>query len=332
MLFRSDKHSDLISNLKARGLAGMVIQPGYYIDHIPQYICDAADQEGFPILELPSHFSFSEILHIMMHEINQGYEHLHRDFEIYNQLFTTISAQLTQQQALFLSPLEDQTYLFTISTTNTSTPQEGRLEECLQQIRSYLLGQAKHAIYEITPTGQAIFCLKLNSHRDLPAVAYDFHIKLTFISEQEGVNFHVGIDKITALEHLNLAFEHSLKCIDLLTDIAAKRGVCSYENFTFIKMFGFLYQNNRSFVLDNQALQILLNHDRCNGSNYVHTVRTYLAENCNVSRTADRLFIHRHTLTNRLQNITSLCNINFSDYYTRIYMSLALLIHDYFAV
>ena len=97
-------------------------------------------------------------------------------------------------------------------------------------------------------------------------------------------------------------------------------------------MFGLLYQNNRSFVLDNQALQILLNHDRVNQTNYVHTVRAYLAENCNASRTAQRLYIHRHTLMNRITAITELCDLNFNDYYTRIYMSLALLIHDYYAI
>ena len=30
--------------------------------------------------------------------------------------------------------------------------------------------------------------------------------------------------------------------------------------------------------------------------------------------------------------ITELCDLNFNDYYTRIYMSLALLIHDYYAI
>ena len=31
-----------------------------------------------------------------------------------------------------------------------------------------------------------------------------------------------------------------------------------------------------------------------------------------------------------LQNISALCGINFTDYYMRVYMSLAILIHDYF--
>ena len=64
---------------------------------------------------------------------------------------------------------------------------------------------------------------------------------------------------------------------------------------------------------------------------YVHTLRSYLADNCNISRTAERLYIHRHTLMKRLDKIQELCGIDFNDYYARIYMSLALLFHDYFA-
>ena len=46
-------HKDLIHQLKKRGVSGLAIQPGYYIDQIPEYIIEDANKEGLPVLELP---------------------------------------------------------------------------------------------------------------------------------------------------------------------------------------------------------------------------------------------------------------------------------------
>lgn len=331
-LYNPEKHEGLIQKLKNRGVSGMAIQPGYYIDTVPAYIIEDAKNYDFPILEIPSHLSFSEILHTMMNEISQNDDYYSQEFRSFHDIFHQIEDKLNKEQATVFKDDTAQNYLFCVSAVNTFSSNSSQAIECLKIIYSYLSSQADHCIYEMNENGQAAFCLTFAEGKDLPALAYDFQIQLTFLSEQNGVNFYAGIDKLATVDHLHLSFEHAIKCIALLNDIAAKRGVCSYENFTFIKMFGLLYQNNRSFVLDNQALQILLNHDRTNHTNYVHTIRTYLAENCNISHAAERLFIHRHTMMNRIQTITDLCGLNFNDYYTRIYLSMALLIHDYFAV
>ena len=43
-------HKDLIHQLKKRGVSGLAIQPGYYIDQIPEYIIEDANKEGLPVL------------------------------------------------------------------------------------------------------------------------------------------------------------------------------------------------------------------------------------------------------------------------------------------
>ena len=245
-------------------------------------------------------------------------------FQRMNQKFTQV---ITQKD-----PEYHESYLFCLLTLNDVHADKMAVRSSMEQIRGYLSSSAKLCIYEIYEYGQAAFCLQLKSNKDLSAICYDFQIHLTFLSEREGIHFFAGMDMIPSLEEFSHSYEHTLECILLLNDILAVRGVCLYDNYTFIKMFGLLYQNNRSFVLDNQVLQQLLNYDRINKTNYVHTIRTYLAENCNITRSANRLFIHRHTLMNRIQFIMNLCGINFEDYYTRIYLSMALLIHDYYAV
>ena len=85
-------------------------------------------------------------------------------------------------------------------------------------------------------------------------------------------------------------------------------------------------------VLGNQAIQKLLSYDRIHGVSYVHTLRVYLAYECNITQTAQRLFIHRHTLMNRLLKIEEIAGFKLDEYYTRTYLSFSLIIHDYFAI
>ena len=49
----SSAYTNLIRRLKERGTAGIMIQPGYYIDQIPPYILADADRLGLPVLFLP---------------------------------------------------------------------------------------------------------------------------------------------------------------------------------------------------------------------------------------------------------------------------------------
>ncbi|MDE7298664.1 MAG: helix-turn-helix domain-containing protein, partial [Lachnospiraceae bacterium] len=204
-------------------------------------------------------------------------------------------------------------------------------ETSMARLRSWLSVQAPYCSHELLEDGGALFLLSFRCEADYRPMLYELNILLHFISEQNNRNYYVGVERFLPPESPEPALEHAAECLELLGSIRARRGVCSYENLTFVRMFGLLHQNEHSIVLDNQALQLLLNYDRRNQTNYVHTLRAYLADNCNISRTAERLFIHRHTLMKRLAKIHELCSIDFGDYYARLYMSLALLFHDYFS-
>ena len=75
-----NKYKDLIYKLKEKELAGIGIQPGYYIDDIPSYIIEDGDKLDFPVIKIPEKITFShitrtiykELLFIEQGERNQG--------------------------------------------------------------------------------------------------------------------------------------------------------------------------------------------------------------------------------------------------------------------
>ncbi len=327
-----ERHADLIMRLKKRGVSGLAIQPGYYIDAIPRYILEQANRCGFPVLEFPKELTFSEILRVLIRKINKSKTggnlsgDLHKDAYAF---LGHIAGAFSDE--LFCEKSGNTAHLLLVKSVNYAPTNAQDWENCFSRMRSFLLADALQCHAKSLEGGNAVFLLSLPKDYFFQSLFYELNIKLTHLSEQQGVSCYIGIDTLHSADQLGQALHHAVSAIDVLKSIKARRGVCAYENITFLKMFGALHQNDRSVVLENQALQVLLNYDRINKTNYVHTLRIYLAESCNVSRTAKYLFIHRHTLLKRLDKISALSGLNLDDYYVRLYMSVTLLFHDFFA-
>ena len=61
------------------------------------------------------------------------------------------------------------------------------------------------------------------------------------------------------------------------------------------------------------GLKKLLAHDAVSGVSYLETLRVFLEENLNYNRTAEVLYIHRSTLTDRISRIQRELGLDLSD-------------------
>lgn len=66
-------------------------------------------------------------------------------------------------------------------------------------------------------------------------------------------------------------------------------------------------------------------HDHEHGSDLVRTLRTFFAANANASEAADRLYLHRNSLTYRLSRIQELTALDLKDHRARLALQLGLL-------
>ncbi|MEW6308311.1 MAG: PucR family transcriptional regulator ligand-binding domain-containing protein [Bacillota bacterium] len=83
----------------------------------------------------------------------------------------------------------------------------------------------------------------------------------------------------------------------------------------------------REFCRD--TLEPLLASDRADGSEYVKTLRHFLAHNGNLNGAARALYVHRNTLRYRLERIGSLLHTDLSDNEARLKLQLALAALDF---
>ena len=321
------KFGGLIARLHERGVSGIAVQTGYYIDAIPDYILEDADHYGLPILDLPAEYSFSDILHILIGEIGSDKELMNPAGYDTGAFLSAMRARIAKGAGIAFTP-GTESYLVCVCAVDVAADQKEEADAALRQVSSFLQSEAEQMIALSRDVGQGCFLLTFKDGKNFHAVSYDLQIRLTLISENQGIAFYAGIDKAGPAEDLPLTFRHASECIALLNEIEARRGVCPYDNYTFISHFGTLYRNSRGYSLQSQPLQLLLARDRSRSTNYTHTLRVYLAENCNVSRSAQLLFIHRHTLINRLQSIREITGVDFRNYYSRLALSVALMMHD----
>ena len=69
----------------------------------------------------------------------------------------------------------------------------------------------------------------------------------------------------------------------------------------------------------------LVEHDRSRGSDLVKTLRTYFAAGANASEAADRLFLHRNSMTYRLERVSKLTGLDLRDPGVALVLQLGLL-------
>jgi purine catabolism regulator len=77
----------LCTELAAKGLAGMIVAVGQYLDHVPGAVRQAADAADFPIIELPWAVPFEDVVRLVSeHIINEQYQLYKQSLAIHRSL------------------------------------------------------------------------------------------------------------------------------------------------------------------------------------------------------------------------------------------------------
>jgi PucR family transcriptional regulator, purine catabolism regulatory protein len=87
--FRDDPQAQrgLIAELAEKGLAGVVVAVGEYLDHVPEEVRCAADAAGFPIVELPWSVRLEDVVRaVSEHIINEQYQLYKQSLAIHGSL------------------------------------------------------------------------------------------------------------------------------------------------------------------------------------------------------------------------------------------------------
>ncbi len=96
----------------------------------------------------------------------------------------------------------------------------------------------------------------------------------------------------------------------------------------FIPYLQFLIKENSVLPLLHADLEILKKYDQANQTDLYHTLRLFLRNQLNYTKTANDLFIHRSTLLYRISRIQDLINFDTEDYDHIFQLELSFMLFD----
>ncbi len=150
-------------------------------------------------------------------------------------------------------------------------------------------------------------------HQNLDAITESYMFSQTLYEELSAVfNLRIGVGKAhIGVDTIATSFEESFRAIDLQKQLNLPKQASSYweQNIyhilsqTSMKDFTELYHD---------TIEPLVTYDKENGTDFLYTLKVYFQNTFNISETAKDLFIHRNTLSYRLQQIKELLRFDFS--------------------
>lgn len=103
-------------------------------------------------------------------------------------------------------------------------------------------------------------------------------------------------------------------------------GLCVYDELGVLKLLSGVRDRALLDQFLKERLGPLLRHDLQHGPSLMPTLEAWFHENGNLMAAAQRLAVHRNTLTHRIQRIEALCGLTLDNAYDRLDIGIALMI------
>lgn len=120
----------------------------------------------------------------------------------------------------------------------------------------------------------------------------------------------------------NVALEHG-------EVICPQKAVLYFSDFTLFYLLSHCFGEFPLDILIPNGLKQICERDREASTNYLETLKVYLDNNMNVSKTASELFLHRSSLADRLKRIEKYLNVDLEDPDQRLMIQIFLKTMDF---
>ena len=329
----------LLEEACERQVAGLVVLTGpAYIQAIPPRLLDAAEAAGMPLIEQP--YSLKMVLvtqaigsaliqseqmgrsrHDVMERLLTGdYQSLDLLLHRASQLGMAVAGhwQVVQLQ------LEGSELLFAqgdaASVEAQLARQHDRISRRLRQLSAGLpvLGRAGQWTM-LLPAPDAVAALA--NRQQLANWLKPLNLRLA------PLKLFIGL---SAAAHpparLAQGQDEARQALAAARRFSERAGLCVYDELGVLKLLSGVRDRALLDQFLNERLGPLLRHDLHHGPSLMPTLEAWFHENGNLVAAAQRLAVHRNTLTHRVQRIEALCGLTLDNAYDRLDIGIALMI------
>ena len=322
-----------------RHVAGLVILTGpAYIQAIPQRLLDAAEAAGMPLIEQPYSLKMVLVTQAIGSALIQSEQLGRSRHDVLERLLTgdyqSLELLLHRAAQLGMSlaghwqvvqvQLEGSELLFAKGDAAVVEAQLARqhdgINRRLRQLCAGLpvLGRAGQWTV-LLPAPDAVAAL---SNRQLLANWLNpLNLRLA------PLKLFIGL---SAAAHpparLAQAQDEARQALAAARRFSERAGLCVYDELGVLKLLSGVRDRALLDQFLNERIGPLLRHDLHHGPSLMPTLEAWFHENGNLVAAAQRLAVHRNTLTHRVQRIEALCGLTLDNAYDRLDIGIALMI------
>lgn len=322
---------DLIKGISEKEGVGLIVNIGKYIKSIPTKAIEVANELDFPIFILPWEVHLVDV----SKEISNSIITSRIEENTLNQFLNNIlfgdgllENNPVEKAAYFGYELEGKCYVSILRVTRVNPKED---------IKSY-----KHSVFRIKKN----LCEIMNKNGlNIPVVDNDGDIivinkyeenavrklensfnELAMSTNHDDYVMKVGVgneyDDLRKIKHSYIEAELAVKSLGSQKDGEL---IKKYKN---IGLYALLYGiTNREILINyytNQLGDIIEKNKKSNDVSELKILETYLNENCSITETAEKLFMHRNTLKYKINKIEKTLNCDFHNFDDCVRLKIAL--------
>ena len=192
------------------------------------------------------------------------------------------------------------------------------------------LGKAFRRVYEYENTFPDCVAFRyldnivLVIHNDTPETMAEGTVKLEKLLVKHDTVCGVGIP-FNSIDRINEQYINA----QLAIQVGEESKRIRYLQSNIPELFSYLFSDTTSIIsLCHRSAVRLMEYDAKNGTEYLRTLRAYLKHNRSIKDAADELFIHRNTMSYRLNCMKSIANLDYNDPTERILLLVSSIVLD----
>jgi len=333
---------DLLAMVKKaadKHLAGLVINVGPYIEKTPQEVVDLANELEFPVFELPWKVKLAEVTKSICAYIveKQTEDKSIRD------LFESILYGDTKYLAMLVTRADHYGYNLTLPhqimmlkidnfasyLDKIGVKNEGRMINVKinkqKVIEKVLAKYDQKALYDIRLDSAVIMLPAAGKATEQISgtIAADLRAGLEGLLPGTCVSVGIGSPQDRP-EKIRQSLEQAKFALETARVLTSKDGIYRYDQLGIYKL---LFKVDRT-ELENyyqEVLSALDEYNREHEGDLVNTLSQVLEEGGNFNNIAEKLYVHRNTLKNRLKKIETITGCKLSNPRDRVKLEFALM-------
>lgn len=331
---------ELLHGLMEKKAAGLVVNIGKYITKVPESIIKLADENDFPVFELPWEVSLADLTRIICEEI------VKRHFE-------EISYQDMLMNIIFFNKISYEDFIERISTYGYSSLNSYRIlivqidkfnqylesknikkEQNIMLMKDTFLRSVNSSVSE--NRWRPLSFLQNDSVVMLLINEKDRFTNLTMLSEiiRESakknfpdISVNIGIGNVYSdFSKIKRSYLEAEKAIRVLKAEGVSDETKSYSNIGVYKLLTEI--NDVSLLKEyyDETVGKLENYDAQNNTDFAKIFYVFLQENGNHIQTAQKLYLHRNTLMYKINKIQEIIKRDLTDTRVRFEFYLGYLV------